>query len=148
MLKTQTMKIGSDKYKINYDAEMVGSEVIGQICKVTGEIRLRLYSPANVIMPNTQLMKTLVHEVVHGIDFQTFFIQNEEDTEIAVEMFANYIIDNLEKILLQELDLNDFNEFCELTQIDLKRMGLFLRLLDQVLEENPVFTDELMELFI
>ena len=158
MIKTNKVTIGTDIYTIDYDGEMPITNALGCIAPATLEIRLRLIGPSNVMIPERQIMKTLMHEIVHAIDFNIHpFIINEkedecedydnDDSELAIDMFSDYIIDNLIGFIDDEISIEEFVEFCNITEIKIKRHYMFFEFIRRVFRDNVVLFNEFLDVF-
>jgi len=138
MLDIETIKIGTDIYNINYDAEMTMDNAIGQISGATCEIRIRKISPMNTPIPERQVFKTLMHEIIHAIDHIIFWNLEEDDREIeiAIELFSEFVIDNIDVFTSKTIEFEDFVEYCEMTEIKMKRHFMFFNMINRVIEDN------------
>jgi len=149
MLKVNEVKIGTDVYKINYDGEMTIDNAVGQISPATSEIRLRKIAPNNQPIPDKQLYKTLLHEIIHAIDFVVFWNLEEKqsESESGIELFAEFIVDNIENFVMKEITFDEFCQFCEMTELNIKRHFMFFNMILRVIEENQELFVEYVEIF-
>jgi len=149
MLTTKEVKIGTDIYTVNYDAEMSIMNAIGQISSCTEDIRIRRLAPNNTLIPDRQQYKTLLHEIIHGIDEVVYWCkeEKEDEQEAAIELFTEYVIDYIKEWISDEIHIDDFVEYCEATEIEMKRHYLFYNMIRKVIVDNQELFLEYVEIF-
>jgi len=160
MLETKEVIVGNDIYTIECNGEMPISDALGCIYPPASQIRLRLVSPLNIIVPKRQVYRTLMHEIIHAIDKQTYSTskvkeicncENEEivfdDTEIAIELLSNYVIDNLVDFVDNRIDIEEFVMYCQTLELRLVRIPLFFDLLMKTINQNQELMIEFLDVF-
>lgn len=160
MLNTKEVIVGNDIYTIECNGEMPISDALGCIYPPASQIRLRLVSPLNIIVPKRQVYRTLMHEIIHAIDRQTYstskvkeVIQCEhedivfDDTEIAIDLLANYVIDNLIDFIDNRVEIEEFTMYCQTLELKLVRLGLFFDLLMKTINQNQDLMIEFLDVF-
>jgi hypothetical protein len=157
LLNSNKVLIGKDIYTIECNGEMPLSDALGCIYPPASQIRLRLVSPLNIKIPTRQVYSTLMHEIIHAIDKQTFTTCNlkvidendmmTDDTEVAIELLSNYVINNLERFIDNTVSLEEFAFYCQTMELELKRLAMFYDLLMLVFNQNQELFMEFFETF-
>lgn len=157
MLKASKVIVGKDVYTIECNGEMPLSDALGCIYPPASQIRLRLVSPLNIKIPTRQVYKTLMHEIIHAIDKQTFTTCNLkviddndmmiDDTEVAIELLANYVINHLERFIDNAIEFEELVMYCQSLELPLVRLQLFYDLLITVFAQNQELFMEFFETF-
>lgn len=149
MIEIENVKIGSDIYKIEYEAEVPNAEILACISQHKELIKMRKICPNNSCMSNRQIYKHLMHEIVHGLDYNTFFIneETEQGLEIAVELFSNYLIENICEFIDGVISFDDFLTFCELSEIKMIRHRMLFNMINLLFAENKALFNNFLEIF-
>lgn len=147
----KSIKIGKLKYKI-YLNKYIDDDLWGQIYFSKLQIRLKRYQENKKIKTKV-VLHTLLHEAIHAIDRNIKFTKNSndhEDSELQednTDLFASYIIDNIEKLANKTLDFNHFKKYVDKCEIDINREEMTFEAIVQMLSDNNKLLDILMEVF-
>lgn len=152
MLITDKIKIGVDVYTVIDDAEMIGSELgsIDQSCSI---IRMRLLGYNNRKISERMYFKVLMHEIVHGFDFNVMFVgedkvEDHETSEDAIDLVTQYIIKNLDLIIEhREGQFDDFSDYMHACESKMKRIALLFYAILDFIDDNKDLIDEFKEVF-
>lgn len=152
MVKVEEVKIGVDIYNIVKDAEMGGTH-LGSISQSHGLIKMREIGFDNKAIPKRMYLKVLMHEVVHGIDFNTFFVaddkeENLDESENSIDLVTVYILRNLGKIVeLREAIYEDFVGYIEACESNIVRVPLLFYGILDFIDDNPELVEEFLEVY-
>jgi len=153
MVNAKTVKIGEDVYKIMNDAEMTGSEM-GSIYQSTSEIRMRILTYNNRKITKRMYFKVLMHEIVHGIDFNVFFTalsdekSDDDDLENSIDLITMYIIKNLKDIMRdREMYFEHFSQYVEMCESNITRIALLYHAILEFIDNNEKLIGEFLEVF-
>lgn len=87
----ETIKLGFHEYSITYEDEgfeLDGTNVLGIILDDSKNIAISL-SSNGIPLRKPQIAQTIMHELIHAIDYATFNIF--KDNEDAVDAFSEYL---------------------------------------------------------
>jgi len=152
MINTNEIKIGVDIYEVVKDAEMGGTH-LGSINQSHGLIKMREIGFDNRPIPKRMYMKVLMHEIVHGIDFNTFFVCEDKENDLdasedAIDLVTVFILRNLDAIMQErEVVYQDFVEYMEATECNVKRLPLLFYGILDVIDDNPELIQEFLEVY-
>ena len=149
MIKTNQIKIGNTIYKITYDREIITSDTLGQISATFEEIRL-IDKFCNTELSDSKMYKVLLHEIIHGIDNIVFWNKESDENdefECAIELFTEYIIDNIDRFVYGDISFEEFAGYCASTELQMKRHQLFFDSILRVIDDNQGLFSEYIELF-
>lgn len=153
MINAKTVKVGEDIYKIMNDAEMTGSEM-GSIYQSTSEIRMRALTYNNRKITKRMYFKVLMHEIVHGIDFNVFFTvpagekSDDDDLENSIDLVTIYIIKNLKDIMRdREMYFEHFSQYVEMCESNITRTTLLYYAILEFIDNNEKLIEEFLEVF-
>lgn len=152
MLNTKEVKIGCDIYNIVDDAEMFGSE-LGSIEETTSTIRMRVRNYNNRKISDRMYFKVLMHEIVHGIDFNTMFVgenktENLSGAEDTIDLVSIYIVENLCDIVENKEDQFDhFMSYMSMCETESKRLVLLFNAILNLFDDNKGLIKEFISVF-
>lgn len=152
MIKTKKIIIGIDEYDILPNAEMGGTH-LGSINPYSCEIRLRETTYDNAPINKRMYFKVLMHEIVHGIDFNTFFVGESskddlEASEDVIDLAAIFIIKNLRTIIEKREEFFDvFVEYAEICEYKIERLPLAYYGILDLIDDNPELIEEFLEAY-
>jgi len=152
MLKAKKVLIGVDEYDILFDAEMGGTH-LGSINQSKSEIRLRILGYDNSKISKRMYFKVLMHEIVHGFDFNTFFVaedkeENHSASEDAIDLVTIYILKNLSVIQdRREGIFDEFADYINACESNMKRIALLFYAILDFIDDNPELIEEFNEVY-
>lgn len=152
MLKTDKILIGVDEYKVILDADMGGTH-LGSINQSKSEIKLRVLGYDNAKISKRMYFKVLMHEIVHGFDFNVFFVaedkeENHNASEDAIDLVTIYILKNLKQIQSErEAIFEEFVDYINACESNMKRIALLFYAILDFIDDNPELVEEFNEVY-
>lgn len=152
MLKTDKIKIGVDEYIVTHNADMGGTH-LGSINPSRGEIKMRMVTYDNFPISKRMYFKVLMHEIVHGLDFNVLFVGEsaEEDLpghEDSIDLVSIYILRSLRNIIQnREAQYDDFVEYMTACETKARRLPLLFGAIIDLIDDNPELIEEFLEVF-
>lgn len=152
MLKANKVSIGVDEYVIMHNTSMRGTH-LGSINPNSLEIRLREVGYDNSSIAKKTYYKVLMHEIVHGIDFNVLFVDEDKDKdydefENAIDLVAVYIIKHLRTLMeKREECFSHFLEYVNACEFKSKRLELLFYGVLDFINDNPELVSEFLELY-
>lgn len=153
MINTKTVKIGEDIYDIKDDAEMSGTEM-GSIYQGASEIKMRTITCNNKKIKKRMYFKVLMHEIVHGIEFDVLFIvptnddNDDDDLENSIDLISLYIIKNIRRIIdNREENFDNFTQYIEMCESNIIRVQLLYCAILDLIDDNEKLIEEFLVVF-
>ena len=152
MLKIEKIKIGIDEYKVIHDADMGGTH-LGCISESRGEIRMRKIGYDNFPITEKMYFKVLMHEIVHGFDFNVLFVGEKPNDDLpghedTIDLVAIYIIRSLRSIIEnRESQYDDFFEYMTACETKSRRLALLFGLIIEFIDDNPELIEQFLSVF-
>lgn len=152
MLKTKKILIGVDEYDVLYDADMGGTH-LGSINQSKSEIKLRILGYDNAKISKRMYFKVLMHEIVHGFDFNTFFVgedkeENHGESEDTIDLITVYLLKNLKEIQeKREETFEEFVDYINACESNIKRSALLFYAVLDFIDDNAELIEEFNEVY-
>lgn len=152
MIKVTNIKIGIDEYVVLPNAEMGGTH-LGSINPYACEIKLRTTTYDNRPINKRMYFKVLMHEIVHGIDFNTFFVgesvkEDIEPSEDVIDLTTVFILKHLRDIIEKREEFFEvFAEYAELCEYKIERLPLAYYAILDFIDDNPALIEEFLEVY-
>lgn len=138
MIKTNKLIVSNDIYDIEFNSNLNSHEELGHFDPSNNSIKISGISYNNFPLSDRSIAKTLLHEIVHAIDYSICFIneENESDMEAGTNLVTNFIINHLDEFIEGVYDYYYFHEFCMEAEIEVKRIRMFYDMIFKVIEDN------------
>ncbi len=137
---------------ILHDASMGGTH-LGSINPSALEIRLRETIHDNSKIAKKTYFKVLMYEIVHGIDFNVLFIDEDkkkdyDEFENAIDLVAIYTIKNL-RTLENEMEgcFSHFLEYVTACEFKSTRLELLFYAILDLIKDNPQLMEEFKSVY-
>lgn len=125
----------------------ISHDYFAEIHYGTLQIRLQKYSYYNKKLKKEWVLSCLVHELIHAIDENVKFTKNSDSKENNTDLFALYVIDNIDKLVNKNLDFNHFKEYIVKCEMDINRKEMTFEAIVKMLSDNKKLVKALMEVF-
>lgn len=130
---------------LTYDVftnKYIENEYWGRIYYDMLEIRLQRFADGREVK-EIHLYKTLLHEIIHGIDEIVKFVVS--DKEDAIDLISLYILQNIN--ILQNCKVDHFENYLDEYEIEIKRKKVVFNMIVKMLNDNEELTKKLKEIF-
>lgn len=107
----------------------------------------------NYPIPKRMYYKVLMHEIVHGIDFYTFFVADDKEKDLeasedTIDLVMVYILRNLPAIIEnREVQFDDFSAYITACECNVKRTALLFYAILDFIDDNPELVQEFLEVY-
>ena len=142
----KSIKVGRFEYKV-FLKKKISHNYFAEIHCGTLQIRLQRHSYYNKKLKKEWVLNCLVHELIHAIDENVKFTKDKDSKENDTDLFALYVIDNIEKIVNKSPDFNHFKEYINKCEMDINRKEMTFEAIVKMLSNNKKLVDMLMEVF-
>lgn len=125
----------------------ISHDYFAEIHYGTLQIRLQKYSYYNKKLKKEWVLSCLMHEIIHAIDENIKFTKHKNSKENDTDLFALYVIDNINELANKGLDFNHFKEYINKCEIDINRKEMTFEAILKMLNDNKKLVNILMEAF-
>lgn len=153
MTKVEKIIIGIDEYTVHHNAVMGGTH-LGSINQSAGEIKMRELSYDNKPLSKRMYYKVLMHEIVHGIDFNTMFVAEEKEgdditnAENCIDLVTVFILRNFSEFVEnREAIFDNFADYIEACEYKMERLSLMFYAILDFIDDNPELVNEFLEIY-